>query len=234
VGHPDFSKPLDCPTCKPNARVKKLQKVSGMNAAEQEVRLADFVIDGRPGTSRMVEACREFCEEPSGFLTLWGGVGNGKTMALHATVNESIAGGRQAVYVTVFALLEYIKAAYNSRGEVRNDDAYHRLQRFAEVPVLALDELDKVRWTEWAQVQLTELIDKRYRGGPEGASATIIAMNDDPHGLPEWIASRLLDGRNLLVHNEDADIRPALRKTRAKKRSEGPALEAVMEGGSAD
>jgi len=36
---------------------------------------------------------------------------------------------------------------------------------------------------------------------------TVIAMNESPDALPQWISSRLRDGRNRIVHNADPDVR---------------------------
>jgi hypothetical protein len=40
----------------------------------------------------------------------------------------------------------------------------------------------------------------------------VIVMNSDPGQLPDAVASRMRDGRNRMVHNDDVDIRPALRR----------------------
>ncbi len=207
LGHPHFGKLLRC-GCKAGEDARRLQALSGLIGAELVIRLKDLDTAGRPGTEQMLRACRAFIERPSGMVTLWGGVGNAKTMALQAVVNELQALG--AVYVTAFDLLSYIRTAFSARQEVQDDDAYSRLLRFERVKILAIDELDKVRVTDWVTEQLTDLIDKRYRGGIDGSLGTLLAMNRDPADQPEWIASRLLDRRNRIVHNADSDLRPYL------------------------
>ncbi len=159
----------------------------------------------------MLKACRSFVENPAGILTLWGGFGNGKTMCLQAVVNELIQRGVTAVYITAFDLFSHIRDAFNPRREVVSESAYNRLERFEDIRVLALDELDKVRPTDWLSEQLTDLIDKRHRRGLDGKHGTLIAMNTDPASQNDWIASRLMDGRNRVVHNTDADLRPGLK-----------------------
>jgi hypothetical protein len=57
----------------------------------------------------------------------------------------------------------------------------------------------------------TDLVDKRHRRGLDGTNGTLIAMNTDPALQSDWIASRLMDGRNQVVHNTDADLRPMLK-----------------------
>ena len=211
VGDPQFGELRRCP-CKAAEDIRGLQQLSGLTEPELQRRLADIETEGRPGTARMVAACREFLEHPAGVLTIWGGVGNAKTMALHAVVNELIARKTAAVYVTAFDLLGYVRAAFDDKRAVSNESAHKRLSRFEHIAVLALDEFDKRYDTDWAVRQLTDLIDKRYRFGEAAMKGTLIVMNSNPAEQPEWIASRLLDGRNRVVHNEDSDIRPALRR----------------------
>lgn len=156
----------------------------------------------------MVSACKEFLAYPFQIVTIYGGPGNGKTMVLQAAVNQSVEAGRRAVYVTSFDLISYIRAAFNSQDKkVIDEDAYSRLRRFEEIEILAIDEFDKVRMTEWVQEQITDLIDRRYRLALEGQAGTLIAMNGDPANLPDWIYSRLRDGRNQIVNNTDNDVR---------------------------
>ena len=206
-GHPKFGKLVRC-QCRADEDSARLQALSGLSQAELAIRLDDIGTTGRPGTQAMLEACREFIARPAGILTLWGGVGNAKTMALQGIVNALQLRG--AVYVTAFDLISYIRSAFNAAREIRDDDAYSRLCRFERVRVLAIDEFDKVRTTDWVLEQLTDLIDKRYRSGIAGEAGTVLAMNADPAGQPEWIYSRLVDGRNRIIRNADRDLRPYL------------------------
>ena len=208
VGHPKFGEVVEC-DCWAADRAPRLEKLSGLRGTRREVRLADFVVEGRPGTARMVRACSEFVKRPKGILTIWGGVGNGKTMALQAVINELNAQGVPSVYVTAFALKSHLQEAFDA-SEGRGDSAYRRLVNFEKVRVLAVDELDKLYVTLWVREQFTDLFNARYELAEDEAAGTLIAMNSDPAQQPEWIASRLLDGRNRVVHNDDRDIRPAL------------------------
>ena len=210
LGHPQFGKTVRC-DCKVQEDSNRLQQLSGLTEGERRITLDGIETAGRTGTSKMVNACRTFVQQPTGILTLWGGVGNAKTMALQAVVNALVAKNVDAVYVTAFDLFSHIRAAMNEKREVMNQGVYERLVRFENVTVLAVDEFDKIRVTDWVMEQVTDLIDKRYRFGLDGSAGTVLAMNSDPAGQPEWIASRLLDGRNHVVYNPDRDIRPALK-----------------------
>jgi hypothetical protein len=133
-------------------------------------------------------------------------------MALQAVVNAMLDQNIEAVYVTAFDLISYIRSAFFQDRhtkilDVIDTDAYQRLQRFERVKVLALDEFDKVKVTDWVRDQLTDLIDRRARMAEDGKGGTLIAMND-PLDLLPWIASRLK--RYTIIHNTDEDMRPVL------------------------
>jgi len=207
---PRFGKVILC-ECKAQEDAARLQRKSGLTENEKSIRLEKVYIINRRGTAEMVQACAEFLEGPNQMLTIWGSSGNAKTMALQAVVNECLAKGLQAVYVTSFDLIAYIRSAFDHEKKVIDDNAFSRLREFEEVPVLALDEFDKVRATDWVQEQLTDLIDRRYRLALDGQAGTLIAMNSNPNLQPDWIYSRLSDARNRIVYNQDNDLRPLLK-----------------------
>jgi len=211
VGHPDFGKLFPCPDCNAAAATQGSRQLPGLTDLERQRRLDDIEIEGRPGTGLTVQACREFAAHPSGILTFCGGPGNGKTLALQATTNELVLLEVEAVYIKGFDLIHHIQEAFDDKGQVKSGSAYDRFKHFAHVKVLAIDDLDKVHDTSWAISHLTALIDERYRMGQEPGYGTLIAMNKEPELLPAWVTSRLRDGRNRVVHNQDSDIRPALR-----------------------
>jgi chromosomal replication initiation ATPase DnaA len=211
LGHPDFGKVFACP-CRGLDLHDSFRARCGLTEREQRVRLSKLKLKGRPGASRMLEACRKFVEEPRGILTIWGPSGSGKTMALHALVNEALDAGREAVYVTTHDLIDGLRRGMAGKHEGNGSAPNPRMQRYARVEILALDGFDNVHSTEWTRAELSELIDLRYRLGLDGKAGTLIAMNGDPTQLPTDMASRLTDGRNLCVHNEDGDLRLAMKR----------------------
>jgi DNA replication protein DnaC len=211
VGHPNFGK-LDPCVCHKSKRAPRTMQISEVTPGGQHLRLADIQVRALPGTAQTRAVLEEFIKDPTYMVTIWGPPGNGKTMALRATANELIAGGVQAEYVTLFDLIRDIKKAFHRGQDVVDEDAYDRLVHYERVVVLVVDELDKVHVTDWVQELLTGLIDKRYRLAENGTGGTLIAMNGDPAQLEPWLASRLADGRNVIVHNDDPDLRPALER----------------------
>ena len=202
LSDPRFGK-LEACACQGERTLGRLRALSGLHGAELRVRLGDINPETGPGSAAMVEACRRFIERPAGFLTLWGTVGAGKTTCLYAITNALARSG--AVYVSLHDLLDFVRAGFEAAP---GDEAAARLKRFATLPVLCLDEIDKVKASDWAAEQLTALVDARFRSGLTGETGTVLALNSDPAQQPAWIASRLLDGRSVVVHNADRDARP--------------------------
>jgi DNA replication protein DnaC len=208
IGHPDFGRMVRC-QCQAANDAARLQRLSGLSEREQIIRLSDIDITCGLGTRNMVAVLREFVRAPVSIVTIHGTPGNAKTVGLQAAVNELRLLGIEAVYVTLFDLISYIREAFNATDRtIKSDSAYDRLVRWETVRVLALDEFDKVKHqTDWVLDQVTDLIDKRYRTGMDGTTGTLIAMNDSPYDLPVWIASRLQDDLNQVVENMDPDMR---------------------------
>jgi DNA replication protein DnaC len=186
--------------------------VSGQSDLEMRLRLADIDTSAGIGTQAMVTAARAFVQSPVAIMTITGSCGNGKSDTLHAIVNELIEKGVEAMYTTIFDLMGWVKEAFNDNGQVKSESAWARLKRIEEVRVLCVDEFDKLQRTPWLVDQITDLVDSRHRYGLDGTRGTVLAMNADISTLPDWIYSRLRDGRNQRVVNMDADLRPLMER----------------------
>lgn len=210
LGHPQFGKFILC-SCRSAENIEHLQKLCGLSEAERGVSLDDIDLGAAgKGTKEMVEALRGFVQCPKGMITISGGCGNAKTMGLMGTVNALVGAQIEAVYMTAFVVLSYIREAFNDRGQVVEESAYQRLRNFERVRVLALDELDKAApFTDWEAKQITDLFDWRYRQGLDGTHGTLLALNRTEL-LPEWIISRMRDGANRWIVNNDPDLRSKL------------------------
>lgn len=96
-----------------------------------------------------------------------------------------------------------------------SDDGFSGLyDRLASVSVLALDELDKVRLTEWAKEKLYQLCDARYRD--RDRKGTLFAMNIQPatdNADFGYLFSRMRDYYGCkVVEVAGGDVRPVERK----------------------
>lgn len=216
-GHPQFGVLTPCPECTVPRLARQFQDAvmpaGGLLPRERSVTLDDLAQRGE-GSRRLTVEIHRMIERPFGMLTVWGGPGNGKTMALQVLVNAWLASERAAVYLRLADLLEYLRAGYDADAPIKLSARY---QSLAAVDLLAIDEFDKARITDWGREWLFTLMDDRYRLGREGAATrrhTVLAMNDDPATLPTYLISRLrfdLDGPDgfRIVHNVDPDARPS-------------------------
>jgi DNA replication protein DnaC len=209
--HPMFGKLVLC-ECKYAEHVARLQELSRIMPGERNIRLTDINPDAGSDTRVMVEMAKEFLNEPIGIFTICGTTGNAKSTTLLAIVNEMVQARCMAVYVTAFDLFGYVRAAFDNGNNVLDESAYERLKKFERVEVLAIDEFDAVRQTDWVTEQIIDLVDTRHRLGLDGLAGTIIAMNKSVDDLPPRVSSRLKDGQNKLCVNRDPDMRPMLQR----------------------
>lgn len=211
-GSPNFGRLIRC-ACRAQEDAQRLQKLSGLTGSERNWKLGDIDTSNRPQTREMVEACARFLDHPYGTLTIHGSSGNAKTVALQACVNALVSVGVEAVYITAFDLISYVRAAFvtgpSGAREVKDGSDYDRIVRFGTVRFLAIDELDKIKMTDWVEQEITDLIDRRYRLGCDEQAGTMVAMNGKPQDLPVWIYSRLSQGE--IIENNDSDLRPYLK-----------------------
>jgi DNA replication protein DnaC len=144
---------------------------------------------------------KEMLRDPFGFLSIWGRKGGGKSVVLAALVAEFCRQKREAVYFNAGDIVTLLSPGEDKeidgfRYVAGNPDANKR--RLKEISVLAIDEIDKLTWSNWQIQQIGEVIEHRHRNAAR--LVTLIAMNKAPW---EWnnatqvehIASRLEDGR---------------------------------------
>lgn len=186
----------------------------GLNDSERSVRLDDIDTHDKPGTLEMIKAARRFIDSPGHIITLWGGPGNAKTAVLMGVVNELVQVGCESVYTTFADLESWVRDAFDEKRHDEFGSAKVRIERLANIHVLAIDEFDKVKVTPWLDELRFDLLDKRYRSSLDGRTGTLLAMNCRPSALPEWIFSRLSDGRNTMIENRDRDMRPLMKDAR--------------------
>lgn len=140
--------------------------------------------------SRIVDLCTRYTaslaeKRNPGWLVLSGRPGNGKTM-LVGCMARALAGARiVSRYTTQAAMGREFRATYQRNAEISESELF---DRYAEVPVLMLDEL-AVFSTEGTDRVLFELLDSRYANG----RPTVIATNHPRNRLEDVLGERLFD-----------------------------------------
>jgi DNA replication protein DnaC len=204
LDHPYFGRLFPCPAC----NKQTMEFLSGLNDAERLITFDSMrKIAGRVQSARMISAAEAFAKNPTGFLSIHGTFGNGKTMCLMAIVNAVISQGVEARYMTAADLAAHMRKAFSSVE--KTDDDYDRLHTLARIPVLCIDEMDKLRNTEYSREIQQELINLRYRDA--GVLGTVLAWNGELAALPfPAVVSRAQEF--VVIENRDSDIRPLLGK----------------------
>lgn len=163
-----------------------------------------------------LKATRAFIKQPHGWLTFVGGYGTGKTMLIYAALNHLADKGIFGRYVLMPDLLDRLRTVLR-----RDDDAYAAmLRRVVQAPILAVDELDKVRESEFVDEVLYAIFLARYQ--ERHRTGTIIGYNSDrADHIPPFLRSRMGDSRFQLIEMAGADLRPIADKLDPWDRGEG-------------
>lgn len=197
MGHAEFGKHHRCPQC------TDWLTLSRLTVEERQYTVRD--LGNRPDDSRgemyvLRFLAQAMLDDPFGFLSIWGRKGGGKSLLLAALVAEFCRQGREAKYFNAGEIV-----TLTSYGEEKEIDGFQKLndyeaakRRLKAMPVLAIDEVDKIKWTAWQVQQIGEVLEHRHRNAER--LVTLFAMNKPPWewsnaGEVEHIASRLADGR---------------------------------------
>ena len=202
-GHPNFGKTYAC-ECQTLTIAQRIQKRIG-TPYNADLSLDDLKIRGA-GSRAMKEAACEFIKTPLCILTIHGSNGNGKTTCLQVIVNECLKVGYSALYMSAADLMEFLKAGIGDNDYSVDD----RLGSLSTIPVLCIDEISGMNFTDWVQEKFGVLIDRRYRL----ELGTVLALDDNPENiLHRRVISRIKDGT--IVENLDTDMRPLIGKVRS-------------------
>jgi DNA replication protein DnaC len=200
IGHPFYGRLFPCPAC----NIQAIDSACGLKEHERAITFDRLNTRGRDDTWKVIQAAQAFVNAPYGFLSVYGQFGNGKTTTLMAIVNAVIDKGIEARYLTASDLLAYMRETFNSDTKVTD---YDRLHELAKIPVLCIDEMDKLRDTPYSREIQQELINLRYRDAR--ILGTVLAWNGGLNDLPfPAIVSRAQEFT--VIANNDRDLRPLI------------------------
>ncbi len=192
---PNYNRPVPCRCTEARLaekRLRELRKLSNLGALER-MTFDTFIADGL-GVSEVIrfnlhdayDLCRQFANEPRGWLVMLGGYGSGKTHLAAAIANQALALGQRVLFVIVPDLLDYLRSAYAPTSETGLDA---RMEAIRDVPLLVLDDLGAHHSTPWAQEKLFQIINHRYNN----RLPTVVTSNQRIEELDPRVTSRLAD-----------------------------------------
>ena len=181
----------------------------GLNWEDQTERSWDKVLPVN-GASEATAKVQEVVERGHGWVYLWGGYGSSKTLLLKTAVAECLRTQLEACYIRMVDLLDNLRQSYDQ--EHQNQAIAAQVRRYTELPLLALDEVDRFKETDWTRERVFQLIDGRYNAAQIKRSVTLLASNNPPDELDGYFASRISDARFAVVHLEGKDLRGGMKK----------------------
>ena len=209
----DDGRIVPCPDCGAAHHAERLRRLCGLAPAMESWTVAQFRAQ-TPEAKAAKAAARQAVKRRTGWLTLWGPWGTGKTFLLAAVVNECRQAGHLAVYTTVADLLDELRETFDAAS---GESYSTRFERYRRAKVLALDELEKFRASEWAEEKFFQLIETRYERAD--TCLTLFATNNrvapgakvvPATRYPGYLESRLLDGRFAVHEIGGGDLRPRM------------------------
>jgi len=160
--------PSECPVCKQEREeeerlkeemAKKQQVIRKWQSMNIDERYYEATFDNfdayNDELKGYLETCRAFAEKPDGKLVMIGKNGNGKTH-LAVSVLKKLGG----VIYTAFEIgVNLRQSFYGGDTDIKEHEIYDEL---CTVPLLVIDEVEKIKDSEFKQNWMSYVIGKRY------------------------------------------------------------------------
>ena len=181
-----------------------MKEISGLNDKDLEIRIEQFIpVKGKKNAREMANLLLAMTPSPKGFTTFYGDYGTGKTMLLKALVNGFRITGITSSYIRMADCLAEVREQFDSGAKA----AEIILEKYQNIKVLAIDEIDRVNWTAWAKEAAFRILDERYE--KKYIQLTILATNKSPDEFPEelgYLVSRMRSGDIVKLEGDDMRV----------------------------
>lgn len=195
---------LRCECKQEEDRQKRLAFLLRMDGLTAQERRKSFAAIEDMYDDNSLPIIRQAVQDRRGLITLIGNYGVGKTTLLMCAVNEGREAGHLALYTTLTDLLSYLRSTFDADSDMSFDKYW---QALIDCDILALDELDEPKTSDWVLEIFMRLMDERWRRLDE--RLTLCATNRRITALHGKIQSRLNDGRAQVLSIGGQDMRPA-------------------------
>ncbi len=208
IDDPEFGRMQRCP----NASLLDITRPELFGLKDGDMNLTWDSIRGSGPLVKQIERIQQMFMAKSGMILLYGQPGTAKTLMLRIAVAVAAGSGWRARYANLPDILDHIRASYSQQAAM--DVLIERMDGWATLDVLSVDEADKASMTDWTRERVFSLLDRRYRAALEGRGITFMAANDISR-LDQYLLSRFSDSRIGLVVDltQAKDQRPTARST---------------------
>ena len=206
LSHPDFGKPIACNNpYHTDERLNRLAKLSQMSREDLNRRLTDISVSD--DNREVIEAATEVIARGYGWLYIWGGPGNAKSEVVKAIINHfNLNGDGPAIYTTLGNLLDYV------RGGFADNSYSSKFLQLRSAKVLGIDEMDKVRASEWVDDFTFHFLNDRYNTAVTRETLTVFVGQPHPSEIfGDVVYDRFRDGRFRIVENKAPSARPNMK-----------------------
>ena len=178
--------------------------ISGLADSERNMRFGVLKTDNDIRKAMFV--MKTMVDTGHGWLYLHGGFGTGKTTLLKTMVAEAINSRKEASYVRMTDMIENLREAYDQDNP--HEELRERVDYWANMPILCVDELDRVKSTDFVSEKQFAIFDQRYANATNNKrGVTVFASNNPPDMLDGYLQDRVKDGRFSIVELNGVSFR---------------------------
>lgn len=145
---------------------------------------------------KIINACKEYANEPQGWLVLQGESGCGKTHLAAAIANHQLEKTQnkfeadqilsQIIFVEVPELMDYLRASFSPQSNKSYDQRFDEIKK---VSMLVLDHFGIESASPWVKEKLFQLLNYRYNT----LLPTVITTTYNLDEIEPWLRTRMLD-----------------------------------------